>query len=341
MIRIKFGQKYTFLITTKIILMPIIKNTTYQSPFPLFKNCHFNTIYASQLRKLKSVSYERERIETLDDDFIDLDWIYNDKSKVVILCHGLEGNTESRYMKGMSTIFSENNWSVCAYNYRGCSGEPNRQLRAYHSGATDDLDLVIQRVLSKNYTEIVLVGFSLGGNLVLKYTGENGQNIHTNIKKTVAISTPCHLESSSDEINRPRNLIYLKRFMRKLRTKVVSKKELLIKNGFDYDALYNAKSFIEFDELFTSKAQGFKDRIDYYTKASALQFIPNIAIPTLLINAQDDSFLSSECFPITEAKTNDHFYLEMPKYGGHVGFMTSLKDDVLWSERRTLDFVSN
>jgi predicted alpha/beta-fold hydrolase len=319
--------------------MPIINNSTYQPPNRIFRNCHLNTIYASQLRKLNEIDYDRERIETKDDDFIDLDWIYKDKSKVMILCHGLEGNAESRYIKGMAGFFSENNWSVCAYNYRGCSGETNRQLRAYHSGATDDLELVIQQVLSKKYSEIVLVGFSLGGNLVLKYTGENGKNIHNAIKKTVALSTPCHLESSSVEIHKPRNWIYLKRFMRKLQVKVIAKKEILIRNGFDYEALYNAKTFVEFDELFTSKAQGFKDRIDYYTKASALQFIPNIAIPTLLINAQDDSFLSPECFPIAEAKSNENFYLEMPKYGGHVGFSTFSEDNIFWSEKRVLEFI--
>lgn len=319
--------------------MPIIKNSTYTPPNIFFKNCHINTIYASQLRKLKSINYERIRIETPDDDFIDLDWIYKDSSKVAIVCHGLEGSAESRYIKGISAIFTEKNWSVCAYNYRGCSGEPNRQLRAYHSGATDDLELVIQSVLTKKYTEIVLVGFSLGGNLVLKYTGENGKNIHSEIKKTVALSTPCHLESGAEEINKSRNWIYLKRFMRKLQAKVIPKKELLIKNGFDYEAVSKAKTFAEFDELFTSKAQGFKDRIDYYTKASALQFIPNIAIPTLLINAQDDSFLSPKCFPIAEAKANENFYLEMPKYGGHVGFVTFSEDCFLWSEHRVLDFV--
>ncbi len=320
--------------------MPIIKKSTYQPPNVIFKNCHLNTIYASQLRKLNAVQYERERIATTDDDFIDLDWIYKDKSKVAIVCHGLEGSSDSRYVKGIASLLSENDWTICAYNYRGCSGEPNRQLRAYHSGATDDLEIVIQHVLSNKYTEIVLVGFSLGGNLVLKYTGENGQNIHSEIKKTVALSTPIHLESSSDEINKSKNWIYLKRFMKKLRTKVVPKKALLIENGFDYEAIYNAKSFVEFDELYTSKAQGFEDRIDYYTKASALQFIPGISIPTLLINAQDDSFLSPECFPKEVAKANDCFYLEIPKFGGHVGFTTFSKDNYLWSEKRVLEFIT-
>lgn len=163
--------------------MPLIQNSTYQPPNFLFKNAHINTIYPSQFRKVKTITYDRERFTTPDNDFIDLDWVYKDKSKVVIVCHGLEGNTESQYVQGMAKLFSNNDWSVCAYNYRGCSGEPNRTIRAYHSGATDDLELVVQEVLTKGFDEIYLVGFSLGGNLVLKYTGENGKNIHPKIKK--------------------------------------------------------------------------------------------------------------------------------------------------------------
>jgi hypothetical protein len=320
--------------------MPIIPNSTYQPPFAIFKNGHLNTIYPSQFRKVKNIAYERERITTPDDDFIDLDWIYKNKNQVVIICHGLEGKAESAYVKGMAKTFAQGEWSVCAYNYRGCSGEPNRQIRAYHSGATDDLELVIQAVLAKGFVEIVLIGFSLGGNLVLKYTGENGSNIHAEIKKTVALSTPVHLESSSDVLQQPHNWLYMKRFSSKLREKVKAKKELLKAAGFDVETLSSAKSFYVFDELFTAKAHGFSSRIDYYTKCSSLQFLENIAIPTLLINAKDDPFLSPECFPESIAKKHQYFHLEMPKYGGHVGFTTFGNDNVLWSEQRAFEFIS-
>jgi hypothetical protein len=334
-----YSKYIAILILIEKTKMPIISNSTYQPPFAIFKNGHLNTIYPSQFRKVKNVNYQRERITTPDDDFIDLDWVFNHENRVVIVCHGLEGKAESAYVKGMAKIFAQNNWSVCAYNYRGCSGEPNRQIRAYHSGATDDLELVIQAVLAKGFGEIVLIGFSLGGNLVLKYTGENGSNIHTEIKKTVAFSTPVHLESSSDVLQQPHNWLYMKRFSSKLQEKVKAKKELLIKAGFDVETLSSAKSFYVFDELFTAKAHGFSSRIDYYTKNSSLQFLENIAIPTLLINAKDDPFLSPECFPESIAKKHKYFHLEMPKYGGHVGFTTFGSDNVFWSEQRAFEFV--
>ena len=320
--------------------MPNIPNSTYQPPSAIFKNGHLNTIYPSQFRKVKNVNYQRERITTPDDDFIDIDWIYKNKNRVVIICHGLEGNAASAYVKGMAKIFAQNDWSVCAYNYRGCSGEPNRQIRAYHSGATDDLEFVIQTVLAKQFREIGLIGFSLGGNLVLKYTGENGSNIHNEIKKTVALSTPVHLESSSDVLQQPHNWLYMQRFSSKLQKKVKAKKELLTQAGFDVKTLLKAKSFSVFDELFTAKAHGFSSRVDYYTKSSSLQFLENIAIPTLLINAKDDPFLSPECFPEHIAKSHQYFYLETPNYGGHVGFTTFGGDNVFWSEQRVFEFIS-
>jgi hypothetical protein len=132
----------------------------------------------------------------------------------------------------------------------------------------------------------------------------------------------------------------MKRFSSKLREKVKAKKELLKAAGFDVETLSSAKSFYVFDELFTAKAHGFSSRIDYYTKCSSLQFLENIAIPTLLINAKDDPFLSPECFPESIAKKHQYFHLEMPKYGGHVGFTTFGNDNVLWSEQRAFEFIS-
>ena len=321
--------------------MPLISTSTYRVPNFLFKNRHINTIYPSQIRKVKGVHYDRERITTPDDDFIDLDWLSASDERVVLLCHGLEGDSNRQYVKGMAKYFWQQGWSVCAYNYRGCSGEPNRQIRAYHSGATDDLECVIQHVLQKKYTTLVLIGFSLGGNLVLKYAGENGINIHHEIKKVVALSAPCHLESSSEVIQQPQNWLYMKRFSRKLREKILAKKDLLIEHNFDYYNLIKAEKFEVFDELFTSKAHGFDNRIDYYTRCSSVQFLPQIAVPTLLINAEDDPFLSPKCYPVDIAKGHQYFHLEMPQYGGHLGFMTFNKDNVLWSEQRVFEFIND
>ena len=150
--------------------MPILSND-YKPPF-LFKYRHINTIYSSLFRKTKPVFFKRKRIETLDDDFLDIDFIENSSKKIVILCHGLEGSSDSKYIQATAKLLSLNGYSVAAMNYRFCSGEINRQLITYHSGKTDDLHAVINYVLP-NYESIYLVGFSLGGNLVLKYNGDS------------------------------------------------------------------------------------------------------------------------------------------------------------------------
>ncbi len=321
--------------------MPFLSSSTYQPPYGI-TNCHLQTILPSMFRKVKVKPYERERINTPDDDFIDLDWLTQNKAnKVVIVCHGLEGDAHRPYVKGMARIFYQNGWTACGYNYRGCSGENNKQIRGYHSGATDDLQLVINHVLEKGFTEIVLVGFSLGGNLVLKYVGEQSSNIHPAIKKVVAFAAPCELAKSGAFIHKPSNWIYLRRFMRKLRKKVRFKKAQLIEAGVDYDTLSKAKTFPAFDDIFTGPVHGFKDAMDYYTKCSAKQFLPHIKIPTLLVSAEDDPFLSPECFPIEEAKQSDFFHFEMPKHGGHMGFLTFGQNGHFWSDLRALKFVQD
>jgi predicted alpha/beta-fold hydrolase len=312
----------------------------YQPPF-IFKQRHINTVYTTLFRR-NYVDYQRERISTPDDDFIDLDWLKNGQSKLVILCHGLEGSADSEYIKGMAKAFTKRNYDIVAYNYRGCSGETNRQLKAYHAGATYDLQTVIDHVLKTNdYQSLHLVGFSLGGNLVLKYLGERPMKIPKIVKSCVAISVPIDLESCAYEIKKPHNYMYNQRFMRKLRAKVIAKKELIEQSPIlDYDALLKSKSFLDFDNLFTAPAHGFKDALDYWTQNSSKQFLTNIEVPTLLINALDDPFLAPAAFPFDAPKQNPNFQLLAPKYGGHVGFVQFNKNKEFWSEVQTTKFVA-
>lgn len=311
----------------------------YQPPF-IFKQRHFNTVYTTLFRR-NPVNYQRERIETPDDDFIDLDWLKEGHSQLVIICHGLEGSADSEYVKGMAKAFVKRNYDIVAYNYRGCSGEPNRQLKAYHAGATYDLQTVIDHILNTtNYKSIHLVGFSLGGNLVLKYVGENPTGIPKEIQSCVAISVPIDLESCAYEIAKPHNFLYNERFRKKLKAKVIAKKALIEQSPLiDYDALIQSKSFMTFDNLFTAPAHGFKDAIDYWTQNSSKQFLTNIQIPTLLINALDDPFLAPEAFPFEAPKQNPNFQLLAPKYGGHVGFVQFNTEKEFWSEVQTTKFV--
>ena len=315
--------------------MPL-KTTEYLPPFP-FKNGHLNTIYSSLLRKIKPVPFKRKRIDTLDDDFLDIDFIENGSKKIVILCHGLEGSSDSKYIQATAKLLSLNGYSVAAMNYRFCSGEINRQLVTYHSGKTDDLHVVIKYLLP-NYDSVYLVGFSLGGNLILKYNGDGLFSLSPKIKANVAISVPVDLKGSSISLKRCENILYRWRFIRTL-SKKMHLKHQQFPNELDVGPLKKVKTLTDFDDFFTSKINGFKDAEDYYLKASSKQFIPNITKPTLLINALDDPFLSESCFPIVEAKENSKFNLMTPSYGGHVGFIS--KGAFYWSEIQILNFLNS
>tara|TARA_R110002050_G_scaffold16719_2_gene50603 strand:- start:70697 stop:71659 length:963 start_codon:yes stop_codon:yes gene_type:complete len=317
--------------------MPLI-SSTYNPPF-LFKNGHFSTIYSGLIRKVDHVIQERERIRLPDGDFIDLDWSFAKKAskKVTILLHGLEGNAQRPYITGSAKQLNSNGFDACAVNFRGCSGESNLLFRSYHSGATEDLKAVIQHLLeTKNYNAIYIKGFSLGGNMALKYLGET-TDIPVAIKGAIAVSVPCNLHSSLKQLLQPKNMLYASRFKKHLIDKLIIKQKLFPDKISDTD-IKNIKTLKDFDDIYTSKAHGFQNAIDYYTKSSCLQFLPKINIPTLIINSQNDSFLGPECYPYKEAKTNSKVYLETPKHGGHVGFYGI--ENTTYTEKRAINFLN-
>lgn len=308
---------------------------SYTPPFLLF-NKHLETIYPSLIRKVNGVTYERERINTPDDDFLDLDWLRQNSRKLIILSHGLEGNSQRSYIKGMASIFFQHGYDVLAWNYRGCSEEMNRKIRFYHSGATDDLDLVVKHSASMGYAEINLIGFSLGGNLTLKYMGEKSSALHPLIKKAIAFSVPLNLHTSCIEISKSSNWMYNQRFLKSLKAKVTNKAKQMgeIKTG----PLSSIKSLLEFDDHYTAPIHGFKDAIDYYQQCSAIRYIESINRPVLIVNALNDPFLSKDCYP---DHLRDHPYLkfEYPDRGGHVGFALFNQNGIYWSELRALQFI--
>lgn len=317
--------------------MPII-SSNYNPPF-LFKNGHFSTIYAGIIRKIDDFTQKRERIELDDGDFLDLDWSFSDTptQKVTVIIHGLEGNAQRAYIAGSAKEFNTNGYDACAINLRTCSGETNRLFRSYHSGATEDLNAVIQHILeNKNYGEIYLKGFSLGGNLTLKYLGEN-RILSKTIKGAMAVSVPCDLNSSCKELLKPKNIPYAIRFKKNLVRKLKEKQKLYPDKISDKD-IKTVVTLKDFDDVYTSRAHGFKDALDYYEQCSCLPFLPLIKIPTLLLNAQNDSFLGPECFPIQEAEQNNNLYFEISKYGGHVGFQG--ENNISYSEKRVIKFFN-
>jgi predicted alpha/beta-fold hydrolase len=254
----------------------------------------------------------------------------------VIISHGLEGNSQRAYIKGMAKVFFSSGFDVLAWNLRGCSEEMNRQLRFYHSGATDDLNVVVNHAIDhKKYKHIYLIGFSLGGNITLKFLGEKAPR--PEVKKAVAISVPMHLQTSCAKISRPSNWVYAYRFLKSLKNKILLKSAKL--PGLDTTGITKIKTLKEFDDRYTAPLHGFSDAVDYYTRCSAIHFLSDIKLPTLIINTLNDPFLSRECFPDSMLRDHSFVKLEILSRGGHVGFTQFNKNGLYWSEQRALDFI--
>lgn len=320
--------------------MPILPST-YQAK-GLFKNGHFSTIYSAKLRRVATLEQTRKRLELDDGDFIDVDWSYHisevkPSNKLVILLHGLEGNAQRSYIKGQGKILVANGWDVAALNHRGCSGEDNRLYLSYNSGRTDDLSAFINHAITQySYKEISIVGFSLGGNVLLKYLGEC-ENLPSQVKSGVAVSTPLHLRGALEQLIKWENFVYSKTFINDLRRKY-KRKMTNFPEAMNAGELKRIGSLLDFDNLYTAKAHGFKDAYDYYEKSSSIHVLENITVPVLILNAENDSFLSPESYPFELVKNLENVFLEVPRYGGHVGFYES--NNTYYSEQRVLEFLS-
>ena len=321
--------------------MPLIPRSTYKAPL-LFRNRDLQTIFPSLFRRVPGVSYRRERINTPDGDFLDLDWSEIGARRLVVVSHGLEGNSERSYVLGMARAFNRRGWDVLAWNMRGCSGEPNRLLRSYHSGATEDLEAVIAHVQenSARHHVLGLIGFSLGGNVTLKYLGERGEAVSPLIAGAVAFSVPCDLASGAREMAKGRNHVYMSRFILLLHEKIRAKMAIMPGKITD-DGYDQIKTFYDFDDRYTAPLHGFKGAEDYYRRSSSKQFLPAVTVPTLLVSAQDDPFLGRECYPVTEASGHAKVHLEIPSWGGHVGFVSFNQEGEYWSETRAASFLGN
>ncbi len=330
--------------------MPYIADSDYIAPRG-FRGAHASTILPGVFRRVGGLAYERERIDTDDGDFLDLDWAQQTEpaDRLVIISHGLEGGSNRPYVRGMARAFVRNGWDALAWNYRSCSGEMNRNLRFYHSGATEDLERILRHVLRetkagrnspfpRRYSEVALVGFSLGGNLTLKYVGERGAKIRKIIRCAAALSTPCDLAACSVRLAQPENRIYMLRFLVDLRRKIEAK-AVQFPDQVDAGPIRTMKTFQEFDDVYTAPIHGFRDARHYWASQSSINFIETVRIPTLLINAKNDPFLAPECFPAELAQKHRYFHFESPEHGGHVGFTRIARDGYFWSELRVLGFV--
>ena len=317
--------------------MPVIDSSNFRRS-PLFFNGHIETIGAAVLRKISDVHYERERLHLSDGDFVDLDWLDNGSRRLVVLSHGLEGDSSRQYVSGMARYFFNQKWDVLAWNCRSCSGEMNKALRMYHHGEIGDIGEVIQHAIrTKDFEQIILIGFSMGGNINMKYLGVHGKEAPSIIKACIAFSSPTDLKAGAEILNEPSNFIYYRRFIRYLKVKLEKKNEQY-PGVFDLENFKKIREWRDFDEFFTVPLNGFKDAEEFYEIASAKNFLPGIKVPTLLIQAQNDPILPKECYPVALCNKLEHVFLEMPMHGGHVGFWKP-GERYAWSELRAGNFI--
>lgn len=312
----------------------------YKPPFWQF-NGHIETIYPSLFRKIP-VNYQRERVDLPDGDFLDLDWAKQGSDKLLVVTHGLEGDSTRHYVTGMVKKFADNGYDGLGWNSRSCSGEINRLPRFYHHGDAEDLRFVIEYAIKKyHYKEIVLVGFSMGGSLTLRYLGEKPHLVPAEVKAAIASSVPLDLPTSVRELYKRNKRFYMKRFIKKLGVKIKIKAEMYPDNHLlKHDGYDKIENFEQFDERYTAPLHGYKSADDFYEKASAKPLVKNIQVPTLIIQAKNDPFLSNPCFDLGEGASNPKVKLEITKRGGHVGFMLPNSNET-WVEQRALLFVKN
>ena len=310
-------------------------------------NPHIQTIAGKFLRPEPTVPVRRERIETPDGDFIDLDFARDAPSSAapVVVLHGLEGATTRKYMRTTFRHLLDAGLAPIGLNFRGCSGEANRTVRAYHSGETEDLGLVLDLVAERFGRPAGVVGYSLGGNVTLKLVGERGEAARDRVGAAVAISVPFDLAAGADRISSGlMGRVYTTYFMRSLQRKIRLKADLL-RDACDVDAVLRARTLRQFDDAATAPIHGFDDAADYYARSSSAGFIAGIRTPTLIVHSADDPFLPTERIPVEAIEGNPWVTGVITERGGHVGFIEgSLLRPRFWVEEalagwlaRTLD----
>lgn len=285
----------------------------------------------------------RERWDTPDGDFIDVDRLdAEDGQPRLLLLHGLEGSSRSHYARGLLAAARRRGWAADVLLFRSCGGEPNRLLRSYHSGETGDLDCVVRKLIAAQPAQpIVLTGVSLGGNVLLKWLGEQGKNAPPQVVAASAISVPFDLARGSAHLQRGFSRFYQSYFLRTLRQKALNK-AARFPGRLDALAVARARTLWEFDDAATAPIHGFRDARDYYDQSSSMRWLPCIRVPTLLLNAIDDPFLPPSVLDDVRilARSNQSLHVEFVARGGHVGFISGVVPwrPVYYAEARSLDF---
>ena len=312
---------------------------------------HAQTIQATWLQR-PQVTYWRDRWETPDFDFIELDWLENtdhtghelkldqrDETPLVVLFHGLEGDSNSQYARGLMHAVNERGWRGVVVHFRGCGGEINRLPRAYHSGDSAEIDWILRRLRSMRTGPMYVAGVSLGGNALLKWLGEQGEGARSVVTRAASVCAPVDLAAAGVALAQGLCLIYTRRFLVTLKAKTLAKMKRY-PALCDKPRMVASRTLYEFDDLVTAPLHGFNGVDDYYARASSKPYLKTIALSTLVLNARNDPFLPARFLP-TEQDVSPHVTLELPATGGHVGFVTgSFPGNITWLPQRLLQFFS-
>ncbi|MDQ5940226.1 MAG: uncharacterized protein QG557_1176 [Pseudomonadota bacterium] len=323
--------------------------TTFKPAWWL-KNAHLQTLYPALFRKIPPPPRQRDRLITPDNDFLDLDWCGerdNHTQPLIVLLHGLTGSSDSVYIKALQHCLLKQNMRSVALNFRGCSGESNHVAHCYHSGDTQDIHFLYQTLREREPDTVLgAVGFSLGGNVLIKWLGEQGSEVA--LFSAVAVSVPFLLNACASRLDQGFSMFYRANLLRELKIYISEKYQTLEAIGNHDDAqkiqalgdLSGITSFWEYDERVVAKLHGFENAHDYYLRSSSKQFLKTVAVPTLLIHALDDPFMTKQVVPEKE-DLSPFVQIELCKHGGHVGFVSGKNPfkPIYWLETRIADFL--
>jgi len=316
----------------------VISSSTFRPAWWL-PGPHLQTLYPSLFRRRTVPRLFRQRLELPDGDFVDLDWTRDTGGAVVLVLHGLEGNLESHYTGAILSTLAQHGYNAGLLYFRNCSGEPNRLPRSYHSGDTGDLDFAIRHIREAfPGRDIAVIGYSLGGNVLLKWLGEQATAVP--VRTAIAISVPFDLNSAALKLETGVSRIYQRHLLKKLNAAVL-RKALLHPPPYPLERLHELRTFRQFDNAITAPLNGFRDVDDYYGQSSCGQYLRTIHTPTLIIQARDDPFLPATALP-GENDLGPAVTLELACSGGHVGFIEGANplQPRYWLEQRILQHLS-
>ncbi len=312
-------------------------------PAPVLRGPHLQTILANgPFSRSCETELRRERIELPDGDFLDLDWLAQPAGRadtpLILLLHGLTGSAQSRYVQDLFAHIQPLGWQAVLLNFRGCSGQPNRLPRTYHAGETSDFEYVLQWLRQREPDRpIFTVGYSLGGNVLLKHLGI--MQSQSPLVAAIAVSVPFDLEIAARSLGSGLSRIYQINLLRQLRKSILSKYRPH-ESPFDWQRAMSARNFFEFDDAVTAPLHGFHGVSDYYSKSSSRQFIANVSVPTLIVHAEDDPFVHRSAIPAVH-ELGRSVTLEISPHGGHVGFLQGFPGKMRnrWLPQRIVDYL--